>query len=329
MVKKVTLQNKLTLVKNSGNMTEGLLLLQGVVNLMCSRFLNKVFLLIFTFSLLTVASCGRETIEPLEWDILPPDYKTIDVRITDYCPSPGKDYIDFYASNLSARIENGELLTDFDRDGVVNILDNLTLLNLDPYRSDTNGDGYSDLLIYLSGIDHKNQSYLKRCETKHQDTDKDGLSDCEEDNFLHTHWQYFDTDHDGVPDQLEVRNKMNPRDPNDAFQDLDADLISNLDEVKLNTPIDVTNTKIISSLAYQYDVMSEQTEEGVCYELFIGNIPLVDVSNGNLIRFFIIEKLSEVEREMRTFRVIAEYDDLTDGEELTFELSSLVEGVGK
>ncbi len=285
-----------------------------------------VFSLPLIFSLLITFSCGSEDIVSLERDSLPANHKKITVRITDYCPEDNKEYVDFYAVNRSARIRDGELRIDFDREGLVNIYDNDEELNINPFKADSNGDGYGDFLIHLSGINRENQTHLKICEDPTQDTDLDGLTDCEENNLLHTHPQYFDTDHDGIPDELEVRNNMNPSDPNDAFQDIDGDMLSNSDEIKLNTPIDVSNTRSINSLAYRYDIQTEIREGRSCYDMTVFNIPLVKVSNGNLIRIYLIEKISDLDMNMRTFRILVDHDKYEDDDVLEFTLDSLKEG---
>ncbi|MEP6536731.1 MAG: carboxypeptidase regulatory-like domain-containing protein [Bryobacteraceae bacterium] len=44
-----------------------------------------------------------------------------------------------------------------------------------------------------------------------------------------------DTDHDGIPDDIEIQNGLNPNDPTDALLDADNDGLSNLEEFRLGT----------------------------------------------------------------------------------------------
>jgi hypothetical protein len=271
-------------------------------------------------------SCSNEDLKTLDWDIIP-NYKKINISIIDYCIKNEKEYIDLYASNYSAKLDQDKLLVDFDRDGLPNSYDSDEKYAISPLKYDTNQDGYRDLLVYLSGIDIENQQYLKICDDFEQDTDKDGLTDCEENNFIRSDPNNFDTDNDGIPDELEIMNNLNPNDPNDAYQDLDDDGIINSEEVRLHTPINLSNNKNLKKLEYQYNVsLSKLKLDSRCYNININNISLVDVKNGNLIKFNIIEKLID-QKNMRTFRIIIEYDKVDDNEVLEYDFKSLVEGV--
>ena len=44
-----------------------------------------------------------------------------------------------------------------------------------------------------------------------------------------------DSDHDGIPDDIEIQNGLNPNDPTDALLDADNDGLSNLEEYRLGT----------------------------------------------------------------------------------------------
>ncbi len=283
----------------------------------------KVILILFISFFI---SCSKEELKTLDWEVIP-DYRKINISIKDYCIKNEKEYVDLYASNYSAKLDQDKLLVDFDRDGLPNSYDSDETYAISPLKYDTNKDGYRDLLVYLSGIDIKNQEYLKVCDDFEQDTDKDGLSDCEENNFIRSNPNSFDTDEDSIPDELEIIYGLNPNDGNDAYQDLDDDGIINSEEIRLHTPIDISNNKNLKKLEYQYHItLSKLKPSSRCYNIDIDNISIVDVKNGNLIKINIIEKLVE-QKNMRTFRVIVEYDKVKNNETLVFDFKDLIEGV--
>lgn len=278
--------------------------------------------------LLLMFSCGNEQLQTLEWEVIP-EHKKVNLVITNYCLERDREYIDFYVANHSAKVIDERLLIDFDRDGLVNAYESYVNYGTSPYKQDNNGDGYNDFLIYLSGININQQQYLRKCDDLTQDTDRDGLSDCEEEFLLYSDPQLFDTDGDGIPDELEVRHGLNPSDQNDAFQDLDGDGLTNIEEIRLYTPPTESNTKAINYMKYQYnvslDTLNEDTGER-CYILKINNISLVDIDNGNLIRLNLIEK-DETERFMKTYRTVIEYEEVEDQDVVEIDLQTLEEGV--
>ncbi len=287
----------------------------------------KTFLLLILITLFF--SCSREELTTLEYDIIP-EYKKLNVTIYNYCLQSGVEFVDIYASNYSVKFDKDRLVMDFDRDGLPDAHENMEKYGTSRLKYDTNGDGYRDQLIYLSGIDLYNQQYLKLCEDRQENSDLDGLTNCEEENLTHTDPNNFDTDFDGIPDDLEVRFGLNPNDSADAFGDIDGDGVVNSEEVRLNTSVNIYNTKGINSLIYKYNVNLQRVGEfnGVihrCFDIDIDNMSLFDVSNGNLIRFNIIERVPLIS-EMRTFRVVVDYNDIEDGDRVYYDFRTLVEG---
>ncbi|MBN2693620.1 hypothetical protein JXR93_03070 [bacterium] len=279
--------------------------------------------------LLLISACSGEELVPLDYDIIP-EYKKVNITIYNYCLSSKQEFIDIYASNYSAKFDKDRIIVDFDRDGLPNAYENVEKYGTSSSNYDANGDGYRDQLIYLSGIDIENQQYLKLCYYKNEDSDLDGLNDCEEENLTHTDPYYFDTDLDGIPDDLEIRFGLNPNDYADAFSDIDGDGVINSQEVRLNTPINLYNTRAIDSLSYRYNVTLNRVgdfngETYRCFDVEINNISLLDVSNGNLIRLNIIEKKSLISM-MRTFRTIFEYDKIEDNQKVYIDFRTLIEG---
>ncbi len=247
-------------------------------------FYRKSYLFIFFF---LFVSCDKSSLILLEKIESIPPQKIVTIKINNYCPEKNSKYVDLFVSHFSMKIEKNNLLRDFDRDGLPNGRDMDNVLNLRYDSFDTNGDGYGDLVIFLTGITYFDQRNLKRCFNINQDTDDDGLNDCEED-FLITDSKNFDSDGDGIPDYLELRNRLQPLNSNDANLDSDMDNLTNIIEVQLNTPLFEKNTPEISKLALKYEKVPSKTQS--CSDIVISNIPIVSVSNGNLVQFGFVEE---------------------------------------
>lgn len=241
----------------------------------------------------------------MEREELPPPQKVVTIKIEDYCPLPGVRFDDMWAIGMSGRVEKNKIWMDLDRDGLPNYRDSDPVLQTNLRYPDTNQDGYSDLLVYLGGFTADAQKALKICSDPTQDTDQDDLTDCEEDNLLHTDPKRWDSDGDGVSDGLEIRNGLHPKDPNDVLQDPDSDGLASILEVKLNTPPFETNSDAISALAYKYE--TEQVlnaSKAVCFHFTVSNIPVLDVSNGNLVRLFFFERDRDGVSAVNSFSVV-------------------------
>jgi|GEM_PF-2452069 len=243
------------------------------------------------------SSCGKEKLKPLDKAELKELDATVlkrEMRIAlvvkGYCPVEEFEYVDSFAINLSGRVQEGEMRSDLDRDGLTNVVELASTYGLRYTEADSNKDGYTDLLVHMSGFDTASQEKLKLCPNLGQDTDNDGLNDCEEEVITHTEVQKYDTDGDGVSDYLEVRFGMNPLDKGDVAQDLDGDSFDNREEVRMNTPINEFNTPTIKSMAYHYQMQSVKIDGRSCLNLSVGNVPLADVSNGNLFGFYFMER---------------------------------------
>ncbi|MBK8203358.1 MAG: hypothetical protein IPK68_13880 [Bdellovibrionales bacterium] len=98
-----------------------------------------------------------------------------------------------------------------------------------------------------------------------------------------------DSDHDGVPDGIEIRFGTNPLDPMDVIADFDQDGLTALQEIKTNLPIRLTNDGRIAEKGYAYKVKTFDNGSQDCYDIQISNIPVMRVSNGNLIKIFAVE----------------------------------------
>ncbi|MBI2652887.1 hypothetical protein HYX00_05460, partial [Candidatus Woesearchaeota archaeon] len=79
-------------------------------------------------------------------------------------------------------------------------------------------------------------SVCKRC--AENDENCNGIPDEQEE----TKTEIKDTDNDGMPDEWEIKNGLNPNDPNDAEQDSDKEGLANLEEYKSNTNPNLEDT---------------------------------------------------------------------------------------
>ncbi len=259
------------------------------------RILINILIVVITIPLIN--SCSEKKLEELSKEKRN-FRKAITLVIQNYCLEASKQRENIFLINMNYEIgEGGAILTDFDTDGIPDKNDTTAAVYIDYDTSDTNGDGYSDLIIFLSGLTREQQDHLFPCEDKLQDTDLDGLTDCEE-RITRTDALDFDSDDDGVPDYLEVRNRMEPRTSgdHDAKLDLDMDGITNIEEIKLNTPTMESNTISIKELEVNYKTSRLLARTDLeCYDYTISNISILSIPgfvDANQFRLYLIEKQS-------------------------------------
>ena len=168
----------------------------------------------------------------------------------------------FIVTNINGRPYGGGVIVDSDGDGIDDRTEELA--GSSPAKLDTDGDGFSDTLEHFfrqSGWDPLDPTDAD-CSLRGNDangdgipddTDGDGLRDCEE-RFIGTNRNLFDTDGDGIPDGLEVRFGTNPV-ANDALADLDFDGMPNGDEIRLHTDPRADDAAHRSRASYRYDVV--------------------------------------------------------------------------
>lgn len=273
--------------------------------------------------LLMVSACGGDPLVPLEAGRAPVLPRKIAMTIENYCPQLNYRYADFLLYNASLRTDgDGGLLVDFDRDGLADKYDDAAQFNLSLMEKDTNKDGYGDLVVSRLGISRAHQNLLPKCPAREQDTDGDGFTDCDEILAL-TDPLRMDTDGDGLPDEIEVREGLNPSIKSDAEGDLDGDDIANKREIQLHTPVNFFNTHEVSELAYQYELSPKSIAEKQCFDFTVSNITLANVANGNLVRFFFTERKTDGTPDMR-MAVVVVPNNTTDGASLKFNFSDLM-----
>lgn len=238
------------------------------------------------------SACSNARLIPL---VNPPQQATVSLRIINYCPNNGFSYSETFALNTSSSLEANNWVTDTDRDGLSDREESqpstISTFNIGPLSADTDNDSYSDLVVHFLGLIATSQASLTTCLSTTTDTDSDGLTDCEE-RVLRTDQLKPDSDDDGIPDGLEVRFGTNPLDNADSISDSDHDGVGNLQEIKANTPISVTNDTVTNSRAVQYSL--SQSDAAPCYTVEVSNIPLMDVTNGNVMKVMVTESKSVV-----------------------------------
>lgn len=238
---------------------------------------------------LFLCGCTSEALVPLKQTLLSERPLTISIKVVDYCPAAGRRHIDFFLHPHSYKICRLRAQIDWDRDGIVNSEDMSQWLGLSHLNRDTILDGYGDLIIYANGIAAAEQEFLSPCPQMNEDTDNDGLTNCEE-ILARTETLKWDTDGDGLSDYIELRAGLNAQDPHDVSRDLDGDGITSGREVREHTPVDETNNTLIDALKLRYDAQMDDGGDALCYELLASNVPVVNVSNGNLYELLFTEE---------------------------------------
>ncbi len=224
--------------------------------------------------------------------------KRISYLIQSYCASSGMTLSDLFLINSSYVISKGQIQIDTDRDGIPDLFDIDPELGLTPYSAFSLPDGFGDLVAFASGATKTSQSKLMKygnCTNPHLDSDGDGLSDCAETIILKTNPNNSDTDGDGIPDELELRFGLNPLDPSDARLSAAGDGITNLQKIKMQLPLRESATSETKLYAHEYELVpvSKNNLDRLCFDLKIKNIPIVNMTDGNLIISYISEKSKE------------------------------------
>jgi len=176
---------------------------------------------------------------------------------------------------------------DSDGDGLPDDADNTLLNGTSPFIPDSDGDCLDDNFE----VRHKDQGFLagndldvRGCDPRSpltpncvcRDTDGDGLSQFTED-YLKTGTGLIDTDGDGVPDNLEVRYRLDPLTPNVAGLDTDGDGIPDLDEFLAESDPTRPDRALFERDGYQYEVTARPPEKNgsICYDFTVSNLKLV------------------------------------------------------
>jgi hypothetical protein len=225
-----------------------------------------------------------------------------------------------FAYNFSAIPGTETLLIDSDTDGLSN--EDEVLFGTDPFVTDTDGDGmgdYFEILISSPGYVFNPTVADSPCEYADSnpdgswpDTDRDGLTDCEE--FVKGTDRYsMDTDFDGIPDSVEVRVGTNPFETEES-RDTDFDGDPDWLEVQRHTNVKSNDPILRENYGYDYHIENiglVALDQGLedqsfvrQYDFLIDNIDLVNTQveefpdrvgdwllrpGDNLIRFYIAQ----------------------------------------
>jgi hypothetical protein len=182
----------------------------------------------------------------------------------------------------------------------------------DPLDSDA--DGYSDFFEHTfraSGFDPLVPATMTTPCVETDDTDGDGLRDCEE-IYLTTDPRLVDSDTDRIPDGLEVRFGMNPADARDALFDADADGMRNgLELLAHRDPFSRENVaNPPPEVKYEVKFQGETQEGKSCYGFDVTNLKLhttkgitVDKRGYNTVWFSFLEGPRNDPRDFGSMRV--------------------------
>lgn len=257
--------------------------------------LNNFFFLGIAF----LPACSAGTLIPLERAVQAAQPKRFSLKIEGYCPKAATGtvfrYRELFATNLSYAIEKGSLINDTDTDGVPDAHETESA-----FAMDSNNDGYSDLLVSLTGMDLSAQLKLPPADTAGTDSDADGLWDADE-RILGTNELSFDSDGDGIPDGLEARFKADPLDDADEWLRAGGDLYSNLEKIKMGLPLrETAPEEVVKNLAVKYALLSQMPSEPSCYDFMVSNIPLAPIRGSNQMRLSFVEENATGERRLAT-----------------------------
>jgi hypothetical protein len=183
-------------------------------------------------------------------------------------------------SSSEALDTDGDGLTD-DQETSLKTCVGRTATCTDPTDSDQ--DGYSDFVEdrnRVSGFDPIDPNKPQLPCTERDDSDGDGLKDCEE-AFLKTDPRAADTDGDRLSDRMEILMGLDPLDPADALDDRNRDGVRNADQIRAHLSPTEPLTPEAQQLAYRYDIAPVQKPDGrKCYRFDVKHLRLGTTGRG-------------------------------------------------
>ncbi|WP_224242072.1 cell-cell cohesion protein MtsD [Hyalangium gracile] len=180
---------------------------------------------------------------------------------------------------------------DTDGDGMPDSVDNSFELKTGAYDMDSDGDCLDDGFEARrkdQGFEPSNDLDARGCDPASplsqgcvcRDTDGDGLSQFAE-SYLQTRAGIVDSDGDGVPDALEARYGLDPREPNASGIDTDGDGLRDDEELRAGSDPTRRDKDFHERYGYQYSVtVAEKRDNGsTCYDFSVSNLQMVTPPN--------------------------------------------------
>ncbi len=232
----------------------------------------------------------------------------------------------FFFTNRSSLPTPEGPQVDSDEDGIEDARE--LELGTDPTLRDTDGDGCGNLLegrVGWNPLVPGNTNNECTCTAKEAvaDTDRDGLTDCEE-KWIGTVSIDPDSDlgkdnslqGDLVPDELDFIYLNNATLPN-AEADRDLDGFSDLVEFETHTDVSFNDSVHRDRLAYRYPEFKQRADEPRCYDFRVENVTLSrtlatdhHAADENVFEFYFSQSAQDDphgERLFRKARVLVPY----------------------
>jgi len=181
-------------------------------------------------------------------------------------------------TNVNSRPGVGGPTADSDGDGLSDGAELSASPPTNPDAADSDGDGYGDSLEHIlrdQGFDPsdpgKPQTACSAAERV--DLDGDGLNACEE-RALGTHADVADTDHDRIPDGMELVWGTDPSTMDDKV-DLDLDGVLSGEEIRAHTDPRAADSNVSRGHGYTYTVKQVPSQQGQCFGFTVRGVRLV------------------------------------------------------
>lgn len=248
----------------------------------------------------------KPTLVDLEKGELPQAPRLITLQINKYRPESGRQFKEVFVSNFSLNVRRGQYEISSSRDGLSDELKAKATADYGIAAGSAHSANalFSDLMLFLSGIKFAQQSFLfcpnslatSRMEDMIRYMDDRvnpaqlaelGLRDCEK-SYLGLKLDSFDTDQDTIPDYLELRCGLNPRNAGDAALSPTGDGVSHLEKCKRHIPIDESADSVSNKMyAYKYELRNESDGSKT---IKVSNVPVLKDDAQNLVAFYLVER---------------------------------------